>query len=352
MNIIVLAFALAVIPTVIGCGATKLYLGIKGKILKADSPRRESAFCRFAVYFSSGSVIILALSGFINALAVLTHMTVSKGGKLFCISSGIFFIISALIILISCIKTSKSKKKPARNSNATSLDKKTVCLAIIAVIVSLVQLISVAQGHRISYSGDQTVETVVSFISTDNIYSVDPLTGLPYLNGYPFRLSLQCLPFLYSVLCNTFSIAPTVMVWQIMPTFWLVCGYCTIIRLTDSLFKKNHYKLIMFLSFEFILYCTDAAAGATGFEIFHRGYSSVMVLELLLIYWTIGSVLSRNSLTVLLTIAIEPLVASTRFGVGACFFIAAICIILSRIPLVRRINAALEERTGGGNGEA
>ena len=203
-----------------------------------------------------------------------------------------------------------------------------------------------------TYYGDQTLETVVSFVSTDHIYSVDPLTGLQYLNDYPFRLALQCLPFFYSVLSRIFNITPIVLTWHIMPVFWLICGYCTIIRISDSIFKKTSLKILIFLCFEFLLWCNDAAYGATGFNIFHAGYNSVVVLELLLVYWTLGTLFSHNTYATILAIAIEPLVASTRFGLGACFFITIVFIIISKIPAAKRLIASADGRTGGEDGKA
>lgn len=384
MNILLLILSLIICPSLIGCGIVKTYMLIKSKIQKAGSPERESAFCRLSVYLPTGAIIILALAGAINLLAVFTNMTISKSGMIFGICVLILTLIStvcSVLITISSntkiggsskidnnskinnsskingrskISNSSKNSSPKNNSQIKSnhLGTKEKVLLVLSLFAAIAQIVIIAVGKNMTYYGDQTLETVVSFVSTDHIYSVDPLTGLQYLNDYPFRLALQCLPFFYSVLSRIFNITPIVLTWHIMPVFWLICGYCTIIRISDSIFKKASLKILMFLCFEFLLWCNDAAYGATGFNIFHAGYNSVVVLELLLVYWTLGTLFSHNTYATILAIAVEPLVASTRFGLGACFFITIVFIIISKIPVAKRLIASSDGRTGGEDGKA
>lgn len=359
MNIIILILSLAFFPTVIGYGSVKAYAAIRKHIIKTGSQKKESVFCRLTAAFTTGAIEILLYSGIINALSVFINLTVSSGSQIFCL--GIIFItfFSILFIVISMLVSRHKKKSSAssepKTQNATSV--KTTrfgiitALLLLALVLAVIQIIIVVNSH-VAYTGDQTLETVVSFTNTNHIYSVDPLTGLPYLNGYPIRLSLQCLPFLYSVLSTVFSVSPIIIVWKIMPAFWLICGYCSIFRIAGLLYKNKTLALLMLISFEFLLWCSNSGNGAIGFNVFHIGYSSITVLELLLIYWSIAAILSHNSIAVLLSIVTEPLVASTRFGVGACFFITLIYIIIIKIPYTRRIVSSLDARLGGEDGKA
>jgi len=353
MNNLILVLALLLFPSIIGCGAVKAYLSIKSKIIKADSLERESAFCRLLVYFSTGGIVILAVAGLTNLFAVFTNLPISSAGKYFNLITLCLSIASALFVAIRLLIQAKTTNTAPKKHYKKNFDYKAdeIIFFFAAIAIAAVQIFIVGMGKNISYLGDQTIETVISFINTDRIYSVDPLTGSPYLNGYPFRLALQCLPFLYSVLCTDFNVSPTILVWHIMPVFWLICGYATIYRIADSLFSRFSRKLLMLVIFELLLWCNDATSQATGFNIFHSGYSAVIVLELLLIYWTIGSLLSRNTFAALITIAVEPMVASTKLGIGACFFIIVAFTIISRIPFTKCILASIERRTGGDHGE-
>lgn len=363
MNIILLILSLILIPAIIGCGIVKTYITIKTKISKADSYKQESALCRLSVYFTSGTIILIIFTGALNALTVFMNMSISKAGKLFCIGLGIILLLSILMTALNYIISKKHKKsdanqKPTYNSSVAAdnqqpiITNKVLPLMIIAIVIAIAQIVTVSLGKNIPYSGDQTLETVVSFINTDYVYSVDPLTGLPYLNGYPFRLSLQCLPFLYSLICKFFALEPIRVVWNIMPAFWLVCGYLSIIRISNSLFKKMSLKLLMLIFFEFLLWCSNVAYGATGFNVFHVGYSAMTVLELLLIYWTFDMLISQNIPVAILAIIVEPMVASTKFGIGACFFITILYLIISKLPFIKRLTRILEEKEGNNDGKA
>lgn len=362
MNIILLILSLAVFPTVTGCVAVKAYNRIKDRIIKTVSPERESVFCRLSTYFSTGVILLLLVAGVINILAVFINMSVSKASRLFgLVALAILVIaifISAIYIIIMIKKTPGHSPRGIinpqiiRTLKSESSKRSLTLLTIAAIIFALIQLVYLSANTDITYTGDQTLETVNSFLSTDKIYSVDPLTGLPYLNGYPFRLALQCLPFLYASLANIFSITPSVLVWNIMPVFWLICGYCTIARIADSLFRIVSHKLLCFVIFQFLLWCSDAAIGGTGFNLFHNGSSSVVVLELLIINWSIGTLLSGNRFAVLIAIAAEPLIASTQFGVGVCFFLTFAFILIPRIPIVKRLIITLSEKEGGTDGKA
>ena len=341
---ILLILALIIVPTVIGCGSVNAFLFIKNKLTKTDTHKRVSVFCRFATYFSTGTMISLAVAGAVNILSVALRFTVTRGCLLFALLMAVLFLLCLILSIVAIIKNQKP-------TTGTVPDKLVYVLIIIAAVLAAAQMIYLGKAAGISYLGDQTLETVNSFLATDRLYSVDPLTGNPYQNGYPFRLSLQCLPFFYSALTGLFSVKASVTVWQIMPVFWLFCGYCTFLRIADSLFVKNRSKMLFLIICQALLWCSNTAPGGTGFNIFHLGFSSVTVLELLLISWTIGTVLSGNYVAALLAIIVEPMVASTQFGVGACFFITLALFVITKLPAVKRLSANITGREGGNDGK-
>lgn len=341
MKTILFIISLAIVPFVIGNGLVKAFLFIKGKIHKADTAERSSAICRFAVNFSTGAVALLAISGAVNAVAVITHLSIGTAGKLFLAVVACVFMLALIISIVALIKRTQKKNSAKPNDNKTN--SLTLILFIASGLIAIAQIMIIARADGITYLGDQTLETVNSFLITDQLYSVDPLTGNPYINGYPFRLSLQCLPFLYTILAKYTGITASVIVWQIMPAFWLVCGYCTFMSIGDSLLRTTIQKQVFLLICQFLLWCTNSGAGATGFNIFHSGFSASTVLELLIIGWTLSVLLSGNTLAALLTIAVEPFVASTKFGIGVCFVLMVAFIVIPRLPFVKKMIADIQK---------
>lgn len=362
MNIILLIISLLCFPFLIGYGVVKSFKFIHIKITKTDSCVTESALGRISTYITVGSIVILIISGVINALSVFSHLSISKAGKIFCIAIVVLTVMSILAFVLKYVSANKkanisTKSIPSRfrsgknHGSSSKTSKSLVVLSLFALIIAIIQVILVLFVYRSSYYGNQTLETVVSFINTDQIYSVDPLTGTPFTNGHPLRLSLQCLPFFYTVICNIFSLTPITIVWKIMPAFWMICSYFAIYRIADSLFKTDSRKMIMLICFELLLWCSNSSFGSTGYNIFHIGYSEVTVLEIILIFWTIGTLLSHTRPAVLLSIIAEPLIASTRFGIGACFFITLVFIVLTQIPSVKRLISAVDDAKGGSDGK-
>lgn len=326
----------------LGAGTIKIYNLIKklfSKNKKTGSAKKESAFCRFSEYYSAGIIMLLLLAGLSNAVSYFLKFPLDKAHKLFAIVLIVVLTICYFYVVVSKLMNFAKARltAPAGNNTvnkATNITKKFRLLSLAAICIGLSQLIYSACSRTVLLGGDQVLEAVNSFIASNGIYTIDPLTGAPFTDGYPLRLALECLPFLYSFFAKLFGTEITILLWNIMPSFWLLAGYCCFYKLAGAIFSaddnKNHERRIFFLLLcEFLLFCTDAAKGSVGFDIFHAGYRPEVVLALVLVTWTLAVCLEHNWFLALLPIAAEPVTASPRFMVGACFFITLVCFILN-----------------------
>lgn len=341
MKTILLIIFLLLCPLLLGYGVTEIYISLKKIICKTDFTSHESAFNRFALYFPTGAIILILVSGGVNLLTIYLELSVSSAVKIFAITlialttlCYLFMVVSILanrLRHINAPSVSETALKSASDKKSTSV----IILSVLAVLLFLTVFIYVILGKNISVSGDPTLEIVNSILCSDKPYSLDPLTGLAYSNGFPKRLTLQCLPMLYAILSKAFSVTPSVLVWQIMPAFWVFCGYCCLCRMGLILFS-NKIKRLIFLSIcSFLLFCTDIGSGAVGFGILHKGYAAWTVVTILLITWTVNASLRHNYSAAILACIAEPLVTSLRYMAGACLVITVAFFIINRIPFVK-----------------
>lgn len=347
MKTIILIVFLLLCPLILGYGSVEIYSSIKKLIKKAGPSSNESAFSRITLYFPTGAILLIIVTGMVNILTIYLNLSVGTAVKIFAIAlialttlCYFFMVINIFISRLRNIDTSSRKNSPKSLS-----DTPVLILGIVSVLLAAAELVYIAVGKNISISGDPTLETVVSFLSTDHPYSVDPLTGLAFTNGYPSRMTLQCLPMLYAILARAFSVSPSILLWHIIPVLWAVCAYCCFYRLSKILFTEKSRQLVFFIICTFLLLCNDLGSGTAGFGILCKGYAAGTVLSVLLIIWTVIVSLKGDYPAAILTIAAEPLTTSLQFGIGACLVTVVCIFIISRLPFMK-------DKKGGKNGTA
>lgn len=370
MKTIFLILFLLFCPLIAGYGAVSLYNTISGAIKKGKETPEKPFFLRVCTAFPIGVCIMLLLAGICNVLTVFVHLDLSAGKKLFAALLiavlTVFYFVLVISRMARALKklnnpASSAEKSPApgaslgaaadTESGSETRSKKNGS-KLIPILITVSALLSVfliflaLKGYT-DYSGDQTLETVNSFISTGKLYSVDPLTGLPYTNGYPSRLSLMVLPFFYAVLCQTFSVSPMVLLWYIIPVYFMITGFMIFVCLGDALFKERKDKLIFYMICVFLLLCSNVSIGSPGFDILHAGFRGSTFLNIILLNLTFCFCIKRKWVCCLLPVILEPLVASTAFGAGAAFFVTVIMLIISKLPLFRRLTNDTPSEKGG-----
>lgn len=174
-----------------------------------------------------------------------------------------------------------------------------------------------------------TVETVGSFLTTDAIYQVNPMTGQPYTQGIPSRLKILCLPTLYGSLCKWTGLSPGAVIWKGIPVAVLCSCYVAFGQLAHSLFPENgvsgqRVKRITFMTIvSLLLWAGTYQNGMDGFNLLCSGWRGVTIRNVVLFPWLMSLCLRRNYRLTVLCILAEACMVWTLYGCGVCMFVTA-----------------------------
>jgi len=121
--------------------------------------------------------------------------------------------------------------------------------------------------------GDIMTETIRSFLSTDAVYSVNPLTGRAYAVGISGRIKLLELPTLYAILVKTFGMDVASLIRHTIPIVVLMASVMAYYRLSRFLFGERGKWNYLFLFFVLAVFLFgDGAKFLPGYQILHSGY--------------------------------------------------------------------------------
>lgn len=301
---VVMIFCMLAVSWVTGRGILRILYG-----------KSQDAFCRADSLLTGWTAVIGAaeavhLLGVFRGLSLKT-CTFLLGGILICMTS-----VMAAVFLIS---GRREKKTPGGK-----WDKRLFLSILPPALLFLSQAVFLLLQGGVCLKKDMTLETVASFLYTDGIYQVNPLTGAPYAGGIPLRLKILCLPTFYSILCKLFSLEPQTAVWQAVPCITLVCSYGAFFCLGRTLFPESRKRQACFLTVAALLFWAGSyAPGMDGFGILFGGWQGVTVRNVVLIPYLISLCLRRKWKPVILCIAAEACLVWTLYGAGACVFVAA-----------------------------
>lgn len=198
-------------------------------------------------------------------------------------------------------------------------------LVIVFGLSVLLQLVLLLSGRIVWWDGDMTLETVQSFLHTDAVYRVNPLTGGAYEAGMPLRVRILSLPSLYASLCRLFSVSPLLVIGKVIPAAVLMAAYCVYGELGKALFPEDRSKRWIFLLIVSILiWAGDYRTEMDGFQLLHCGYRGTAIRAGILLPGTLCMCLRGRWKTVLLCIAAEACMVWTFYGLGACLLTAAL----------------------------
>lgn len=169
-----------------------------------------------------------------------------------------------------------------------------------------------------------TVETVGSFLETDGIYQVNPMTGQAYTEGMPARLKILCLPSLYGFFCRLSGLTPERVVTAVVPVWVFVSSYAAFSCVGKCLFPESRKKRSCFLITTVILmWAGGSFYSMDGFDLLYCGYRGITIRNLVLIPWLISLCLRQKWLPAILCILAEACIVWTLYGMGACLLTAA-----------------------------
>lgn len=198
----------------------------------------------------------------------------------------------------------------------------------IFAVLAILQILMVVTGGKVYPTGDMTVEAVGTILSTDTVYQINPMTGSNYMLGVPMRLKILCLPTLYAIFCEIFSISAVQLLWTAVPAVVLLGTYLAYDTVARALFPEDGKKRGIFLIFVvLLLWAGNYLYGMDGFAVQHAGFRGVSIRMAVLLPYTFGLILRKKWCLLPLCILAEACIVWTLYGMGACFFVTAAMIL-------------------------
>lgn len=314
MNICLLLACMTVLPMIAGRGVLAvLYRRQAGKFYRVDA-------------LIIGWLVAIGVAEAAHLAAVFLAWPFSKATRM---GGLVFLAVTAGCGLVGLLMAPKADKKHGRKavrkrdkewggSQVTPLRFGLFIAFVLAVVWQIMTIMSDGAVYRV---GDMTAETVESFLQSDAVYAVNPLTGRAYEAGIPLRIKILGLPTLYGMLGAFFGVPTDALVWKCIPLLVLLLSYSAFALIGRVLFdgEKERDKRLVFMVFVALVLCAgDYAYGMDGFGLLHCGYQGVVIRNMVLVPYAFGLALRHKWRPAVLVMLAEACIAWTFYGLGAC----------------------------------
>lgn len=296
-----------------------------------------------------GSLIIIGLTEVAHLAGCLLGWSFLSVTDLLLAETVLFVLTVLLVSLIGRKKKAKAVNGAAQSGsgkNEVNAGMQWILTGALAFLI-LIQMLRILSRDRAWLEGDMTLETVNTFFAENAVYSVNPLTGTAYTAGMSFRLKILCLPTLYGTISRWSGMAPTDVVYRLIPCLTLGLGYFAYGKLGNAFFEGNPIKMRTFLLMVGILFSTGAyMPGVDGFDVFYGGFRGVTIRAIVLVPYLIACLMEKKYFGAVLCILAETCIVWTLYGAGVCLLITAAWVVLRKLlPLLENKLAARRERT-------
>ena len=171
--------------------------------------------------------------------------------------------------------------------------------------------------HVPTLQGDSTGETVQTFLASDGIYTVNPLTGTAFFKGMPLRVQILSLPTLYASVCKWTGISPMTLCYSIIPCMVLLLSYLVYTRWAVYLFPDEKKKQVNFILFVVLLYQFGCYGTLTDSALlFFGGWQGEALRVAVLLPYALLCALQDKWKPVFLCLLAEVCVVWTLYGLG------------------------------------
>lgn len=329
---VLLWLLVTLVPCLLGMGALRLIYG--------SQTTREMNLSDCVL---TGGMVLIGLAEAAHLAAVILGWSFSRCAKIFGLAVVILCLFSLFLVFLNRREWMQTLTGTGFNLAG---DRSLFLLRMGLVLGVLSELIFVIVFRRVYLGGDMTLETVVSFLDTDAVYLINPLTGEAYSQGMPFRLKILCLPFLYAALSSLFGIDPEFLVYGLVPAFVLLGSCLAFDSVGRFLFPEDRRKRVAFLLLTVLLLGVgDYMYGMDGFGLLHGGFRGVAIRGGILLPYTVGLMLRRKYRSVLLCILAEACMVWTLYGLGACLAVAVGMSVVTKVVGILQARGGKEAST-------
>lgn len=279
----------------------------------------------FGDFLLTGEIIIIGMAEAVHLAALFLGLSFARCSKILGGLTGAAFVFGAGFLLVRRRAAAKSGTARRGGSPAAGQrDRAVTLLRGMFLAVAASQLIFICGGDTMYRQGDMTVETVGSFLAADAVWQVNPMTGMPYLEGMPLRRKILCLPTLYGSLCRLTGLRPETVVWTIVPAAVLLSCYVAYGALGKALFPEDPGKRACFLLAVAVLLWTGAYGyGMDGFGALCSWWQGAVIRNVVLLPWLLSLCLRKKWPGIVLCVLAEACMAWTLYGLGACAALGA-----------------------------
>ena len=277
-------------------------------------------------YLITAEILIIGLAEAVHLAAVFGGMSFRLCAMLLWVLVGALGVFGTGVLFFRRQALSEALKKKKQREPADS--KEGVILYGVFALMLVSQLLFLWFGEGSWRVKDMTVETVGSFLASDGIYRVNPMTGMPYTEGMPLRLKILCLPTLYASICKLTGVAPDLFVRTIVPTLTLFSCYGAFASLAGCLFPdreeggSQNRRACFLMAVSLLLWAGAYRYGKDGFNILCCGWRGVCIRNGVILPWMFSLCLRKKWIPVFLCILAEACIVWTLYGCGVCLLAA------------------------------
>lgn len=260
-----------------------------------------------------GSMIMIGLAETAHLSALFFHMPFHT-----CANMMVTLLGAAAVFFIAYILIHQNKQK-SKQSERRFLKLFSVYPILFTLIgfIIIMQIIWYYWGHLPYLNGDITVENVQTILTTDQIYSVNPLTGQAFTQGMPNRLKILVLPTLYATICRFTGIDLLLLCYSIIPSIVLIISYFVYSRWAIYLFPREGKKQAFFMLFTALVYQFGCyGMSMDSFLLFFQGYQGAAFRAAVILPYALLCCLEGKWKSVILCILAEACVVWTLYGLG------------------------------------
>lgn len=229
----------------------------------------------------------------------------------------VLYLCAAVFAVLWCLIKRKKQGKPQRENRFLKLMKVYPYLYLLIGLFIVLQIIWYFWMHTPYLKADITGEIVQTMLASDGIYTVNPMTGMSYKEGMPFRLQILALPTFYAAICRWTGIPVHLLVYSIIPSVTLLLSYCVYSRWAAYLFLQEGKKQAMFMLFTVMVYQFGCyAAAMDSFLLFFKGYGGAAYRAGVILPYALLCCLQGKWKSVVLCLLAEACVVWTLYGFG------------------------------------
>jgi len=277
-----------------------------------------------------GFLVLIGIAEAIHLAALFLGLSFSLCAR---ILLGLVAGIFAILLIVSFMKKRKTEEQIVKKEvGFFKLLKVYPVLFCSIAFLMIVQIIWNYWMHVPYLLSDITGETIQSFLVSDRVYTVNPLTGEAFAAGMPTRLKILCLPTLYGSVCRLTGISVPMLVYSIVPSLVLILTYLVYSRWALYLFPQEGKKQAFFMLFVVLLFQFGCyTASMDGYALFFAGYTGAGIRAGIILPYALLCCLHGKWKSVVLCILAEVCVVWTLYGLGYTVVVVAVFLLLRSI---------------------